>query len=803
MAQLYPPYLNSVLPAFAGSTIKIPFTMNPAVSIADVAGFSVLIKSAESNQTIATFQIQEGVNGITSKDINNFLTTGLIKYKIQDDSALKKIKTGFFYKLQLGYIKKNSKETVLYSSVALIKKCATPTIEIENLDKTENNEYPHTFTGVYNIDPVDSAEKLYSSQFIIRKKGSSKIIATSGNITHNINNDTLPNQARETYTFKLDLELDVYYTISWEVTTSNGLTKSTSSYLIIQTDGLRSPIEQYVTLSAELNRDEGYMGIRLNKKSSSTSDNKLSEKYSVLLSRAKKSTNYTIWEPIKEGNIQTLNKVIYKDYTIEHGEEYIYSLQTVENSFYSARIMSNAAVGYFEDILLYDGKRQLKIRYNPKISSVKTVFSEGKIETLGSQYPYVFRNGNIKYKEFSLSGLISYVGDDNQQFFNIVSKEEYNNYLTDENIYNEKLFRDEVVEWLTNGEEKLFKSPTEGNMVIRLINVSLTPVDQLSRMIYNFSSTAYEIAATDVDSLKKYGILPQTSSGIKQKLYHDYGELRPGSKTLTKRYQHAVITDIKITSQTDDIVKFFIAGVEKGQLRFKGDSITLKDEAFTEFTLQGTKKNLIVSIELKYYKQTTKVVQANSYTQVLTGVAVDTNYNFIDETVKVVESQTAGEEPSQKKVMQVTDVSVSQRAEDKFPVNIPEDAKTADQILEEFKAIATVPNTLYSMWSDNKLVGYCLKVVDEVKNNFQYYYYDGKEINEMNKNNLSFTVKNAVEEEVSRVLTVIDTSLTSLKDIASNAIEDCKDLISLKICPGVQTQITYAVKLYSLIDKYL
>lgn len=240
MAQLYPPYLNSVLPAFAGSTIKIPFTMNPAVSIADVAGFAVLIKSAESNQTIAVFEIKEGVNGITSKDINNFLITENIKYTIKDDSVLKKIKTGFFYKLQLGYIKKNSKETVLYSSVALIKKCATPKIEIENLDKSENNEYPHTFTGVYTIDSdlesadsVDFAEKLYSSQFIIRKKGSNKIIATSGEIIHNINNDTLPNQARETYTFKLDLELDVYYTISWEVTTSNGLTKSTSSYLII------------------------------------------------------------------------------------------------------------------------------------------------------------------------------------------------------------------------------------------------------------------------------------------------------------------------------------------------------------------------------------------------------------------------------------------------------------------------------------------------------------------------------------------------------------------------------------------
>lgn len=808
MAQLYPPYLNSVLPAFAGSTIKIPFTMNPTVSNADVAGFAIQIKSAESNKIIATFMIKEGENDITSKDINNFLITENIVYEIPEEDEnkkplLSKIKEGFFYKLYLGYIKKNSNETILYSSASLIKRCFSPTIEIENLDKSENNEYPHTFTGVYNSDTKDAAEKLYSSQFIIRKKGDSAIIASSGEILHNINNDTLPHQARETYTFKLDLELDIFYTISWEVTTSNGLTKSTSSYLIIQTDGLRSPIEDSIDVEAELNRDEGYIGIRVNKKNTASFiGDKLSEKYSILLSRSKKSTNYTIWEPIKEGSIQDLNKIIYKDYTIEHGEEYIYSLQTVENSFYSARMISNSITGFFEDIFLYDGKKQLKIRYNPKISSVKTVFSENKIETLGSQYPYIFRNGNIKYKEFSLSGLISYVGDDNQQFFNIVSKEDYNNYLTDENIYNEKIFRDQVVEWLTNGEEKLFKSPTEGNMVVRLINVSLSPLEQLSRMISTFNSTVYEIANTEVETLKKYGILPKTSSGLKQKIYHNYGELRPGSKTLTKRYQHAIITDIKIVSKIDDTIKFSIAGVEKGQLRFKGDSITLNDAAFSEFTLESTKKNLVVSIELKYYKQTTKVVQANSYTQVLTGVATqDINQNLIDESVKDVENKNPQSENTQKKVMQVTDVSVSQRAEDKFPVDFSDKEQTAENILNVFKSAATIPNTLYSMWAENKILGYCLKITDEIKNDFQYYFYDGKEVNEINKNTLTFATK--AEEGASRIVSVIDTVLTPLKDMTSNFIEDCKDLVSLKICPGIQTQITYAIKLYSLIDKDL
>ena len=54
-----------------------------------------------------------------------------------------------------------------------------------------------------------------------------------------------------------------------------------------------------------------------------------------------------------------------------------------------------------------DGKRQLKIKYNPKVASFKEVLLEQKINTIGSKYPFIFRNGNVGYKEFTISGLIS------------------------------------------------------------------------------------------------------------------------------------------------------------------------------------------------------------------------------------------------------------------------------------------------------------------------------------------------------------------------------------------------------------
>jgi hypothetical protein len=44
-------------------------------------------------------------------------------------------------------------------------------------------------------------------------------------------------------------------------------------------------------------------------------------------------------------------------------------------------------------MFLFDGERQLKIRFNPKVSSFKEYIPEIKIDTIGSKYPYFFRNG--------------------------------------------------------------------------------------------------------------------------------------------------------------------------------------------------------------------------------------------------------------------------------------------------------------------------------------------------------------------------------------------------------------------------
>jgi hypothetical protein len=178
----------------------------------------------------------------------------------------------------------------------------------------------------------------------------------------------------------------------------------------------------------------------------------------------------------------------------------------------------------FEDIFISDSKRQLCIKFNPKVSSFKSNILESKMDTLGGQYPFFFRNGNVNYKEFSISGLVSLLVDENELFMEgfgaATSKRtrtpsqetgipDAPTQLTGENFYKERRFKLEVLNWLTNGEPKLFRSPAEGNYIVRLMNVSLSPNDTLGRMLHTFNATAYEVAECNAENLKKYDLIKE------------------------------------------------------------------------------------------------------------------------------------------------------------------------------------------------------------------------------------------------------------------------------------------------------
>lgn len=169
----------------------------------------------------------------------------------------------------------------------------------------------------------------------------------------------------------------------------------------------------------------------------------------------------------------------------------------------------------FEDVFLSDAEHSLRIRYNPQVSTFKTIIQEQKIETMGRQFPIFVRNGNIKYKEIALSGLISYTMDDWFFFNGKMTEDEirtsttatgYQGRKSGEEFYLERKFKIAVEEWLNNGKPKLFRSAAEGNYLIRLMNVSLSPENRLARRLHSFSATGYEIAELNFDSLKQYNM---------------------------------------------------------------------------------------------------------------------------------------------------------------------------------------------------------------------------------------------------------------------------------------------------------
>jgi len=83
----------------------------------------------------------------------------------------------------------------------------------------------------------------------------------------------------------------------------------------------------------------------------------------------------------------------------------------------------------------------------------------------------------------------------------------FNQNLTDDNYFIEKVFRDKVEEFLNDGGYKLYKSPTEGNMIVTLMNVSFTPQESLGRLIFSVSATAYEVMENTLDNLNDCGII--------------------------------------------------------------------------------------------------------------------------------------------------------------------------------------------------------------------------------------------------------------------------------------------------------
>lgn len=181
----------------------------------------------------------------------------------------------------------------------------------------------------------------------------------------------------------------------------------------------------------------------------------------------------------------------FTDYTCELGVKYDYKVSGED--IVTPVEFQSIEVDY-EDIILYDSSSSpLVIRLNPTLTNLKPNQGESITQTLGGKYPIVRQNGLMNYYTFTLGGMISVLADGTQT--------QYTNRTLDERSY-----RKNYLDTLTNGRVKLFKAGPEGNMLIRLTGVTLSSEPKLGRDIYSFSATATEVAAATIANMRSFNI---------------------------------------------------------------------------------------------------------------------------------------------------------------------------------------------------------------------------------------------------------------------------------------------------------
>ena len=504
---IYPPLIADTIPAFTTDKIVIPFSQNPAVRIEEVSNFKLIIQDYLSSNIIA-FSTAAANN--THLIYNADIKSGEVIFTDFIDNTTKEKwapTAKQYYKFQMSYSDDDAYNA--YSSASIGRCIGTaPTIKIETL--TQGFSYQGKCTT-----PI--TEPVYSYRFILTMHNT--IIQDTGEILNNVDNDKISNNIRTTENnFKIKYEIKGAVTLKYSIITINGYKASAS--VNIDTNIIDSDED----LGFELNisqddkaKNNGY--VQINLKTISSSNIKTGW---YIIERKIELNNK--WDELIQFEIQDtefLDKFIWADCSVEQGIKYQYSVRTYDNAneTYGKRHISKTMITIdFENSYLTDNERQLNIKYNPKITSFKSTILEQKIDTMGSKYPFFFRNGTIDYKEFSISGLLSYLTDEDEAFIN--SKELnsdnkfYSTQLTGENIAIERKFKLEALNWLNNGKPKLFRSPTEGNYVVRLMNVSLSPNDTLGRMLHTFSATAYEVGENEVEELIKNSIISFKEGGI-------------------------------------------------------------------------------------------------------------------------------------------------------------------------------------------------------------------------------------------------------------------------------------------------
>ena len=562
ITNLYPPIVDTYMPAFlidseniSKNICRVYFSLSLFNKITDIQNAQVTVRNQLTNLSILDsdkypseimlVEIQEDLNKETAdkyyieikpSDIKNGVFENNQYYKVQirfTSSALDEISLETPQAIDT-WLTENLNYFSEWSTVCLIRGISEPELIIK--DFAEDLEIPTKLYGsVANLsiqgelsfkdeNETDTLNNYNIRLYYIKPNIEEEILIFESGI-QNTSDFINTNQINYEIKYDLDTKQKYYFIIDYE--TRNLYSNSARFNFEI----MESTVETFSsTIVATADSENGRIKVSI-ERAKDSGDDYTNFTGKVIIRRSSNKDNFLWWDDFYTENYKDAKaiKFTWSDYTIENGYWYKYAIQTVNEEGLRSKmtVVEEPVLAVFEDIFLTAEDKQIKIKFNPTVSSIKRVISESRTETLGSKYPFIRRNGDVDYLQFSLGGLIASEMDEEGTFLS--KDDEYGDWLENYEQYNEKnripfnqidfiwekRFRDKVSKFLYNNNVKMYRSPTEGNLLVKLMDISFTPNQTLGRNIQSFAATAYEIDDFTLDNLEKYNIYTAVNDTVK------------------------------------------------------------------------------------------------------------------------------------------------------------------------------------------------------------------------------------------------------------------------------------------------
>ena len=512
-------FSSTFAPAFVNTTSpRIYFSISPFNTASDISRVHISLVNQTTNENALT----DATGILLSEGLQYDTNAGMYYVVIPVDHVKNGTNsTGWnynqFYKLQLRFdsydgdgVLNNSDYFISHlayfsewSEIHLLRPILQPQVLLRTFDTTDGSVTPAFNRGLIpisgklyfgNDNYSDETETLQSYYIeVLTREGedsvmTSETVYTGGNVDPN------------TISYNLDLtSLDTDTTTEFimrlHLTTSNNYQMTKDYDFDIADYTTEDTWDPDITVS--LDNENGIATVHV------TNVNTVFG--TVYVRRSSSVSDFKDWESIWEETTASTTDITIEDNTVGSGIWYRYSVQLENTAGAMTPIkMSDIIFPDFYTAILSRGDKQIGILYNYQISSYKPVVNRQKMDTIGGKYPKFAENAAMNYIQFSISGMISAQEDENNLFMN--EEDYYGDMYQNYTIYNdeqginenynylwERVFRQELVKWLNDGEPKLYRSKTEGLMVVMLTDINLTPNKTLSRRLYDFSATVYEI----------------------------------------------------------------------------------------------------------------------------------------------------------------------------------------------------------------------------------------------------------------------------------------------------------------------